>query len=362
LLCNDPVLGMTFIPDYAGSVFVPESARDVYLRFNRDGMRGPDWREKPAGVQRVAVLGDSMIAAIATDEEKTLVRRLEERLNAAQPQFHWEVLNFGVSGSSTGQELVLYRELARRYQPDVVVCAFCVLNDLGDNCTRLTSSGSRIYFDLDADDRLVQLPLVPGRARMTSWLNRHSRFYVWQKGATQRAINAVRSRANEIAVQGGVNPAPLESGGLGIFCTDPSETLVRAWHITERLIQAVGADVRRDDGQFVLAVLPTGWQVCDDAWQTVVDSAAGAPMDPYYPDKRLGEIGREAGAIVALMTEQFRAAAPHHSLAHQEEWLHYEGVDHFNERGNDVAAAVLCEAIVSHQGSAARLGESTQAR
>ena len=226
------------------------------------------------------------------------------------------------------------------------------MNDLGDNCTRLTSNGSRIYFDLDSDGQLVQLPLVPGRARITSWLNRYSRFYVWQKGATQRAINAVRTRANEIAVQGGVNPAPLESGGLGIFCTEPSETLARAWLITGKLIQALESDVRRDGGQFVLAVLPTGWQVCDDAWQNVVEGAAGAPMDPRYPDKRLSEIGREVGATTALMTEQFRAAAPHHALAYQDEWLHYEGVDHCNDRGNDVAADVICDAIVHPEESA----------
>jgi hypothetical protein len=75
-------------------------------------------------------------------------------------------------------------------------------------------------------------------------------------------------------------------------------------------------------------------------------------MDPRYPDKRLSEIGREAGATTALMTEQFRAAAPHHALAYQDEWLHYEGVDHFNDRGNDVAAEVICDAIVHAEESA----------
>ena len=355
LLCNDPLLGMTFIPGYRGSVFVPECGREVYLRFDRDGMRGPDLPyDKPAGVRRVAVLGDSMIAAIATDEQKTLVRRLEERLNAAQPQVRWQVLNFGISGSSTGQELVVYRELVRKYQPDVVVCAFCVLNDLGDNCSRLTSNGSRIYFDLDGDGELVQLPLVPGRARLTSWLNQHSRLYVWQKGITQRAINAVRNGANELAAQGGIERAPLESGGLGIFCTEPSETLAHAWLVTKKLIDALRDDVWRDGGEFVLAVLPTGWQVCDDAWQTVVESAAGAPMDPRYPDERLSEIGRDAGATVALMTEQFRAAAPHHSLDHDDEWLHYNGIDHFNDRGNEVAAEVICDAIMHALESAGR--------
>jgi hypothetical protein len=346
LLCNDPALGTTFLPDFSGAVYVPERGREVFLRFNRDGMRGPDAsHEKRAGMCRIAVIGDSMIAAIATDEERTLVRRLEERLNHGQSEPRFEVLNFGVSGSSTGQELVLYRELVRKYHPDVVVCAFCVANDLGDNCTRLTSNRGRIYFDVDAEGRLVQLPFSSGRAAVTSWLNRHSRFYTWQKGATQNAINAVRDGALAVAARAGRDTAPLESGGQGIFCTAPGDTLTHAWLITEKLMEAMCYETRADGADFILAVLPTGWQVCDDVWSTVVSAAQGAPMDPRWPDEKLTDIGRRLGAPVVVMTDRFREAAPHHSRQHKDDWLHYDGVGHFNDRGNEIAAGAIYEAI-----------------
>ena len=41
-------------------------------------------------------------------------------LNGADPATVWEVINFGISSSSTGQELVLYSEVVSRYHPDIV--------------------------------------------------------------------------------------------------------------------------------------------------------------------------------------------------------------------------------------------------
>jgi len=348
LLLNDPSVGTTYLPDFAGSVFIPESEREVWLRFNREGTRGPDVAyEKTPGVTRIAVVGDSMIAAVATDEEKTLVRRLEERLNTNQSGRRYEVVNFGISGSSTGQELVLYRERVRKYQPDIVICAFCVVNDLGDNCNRLTSNRGRIYFDVDDDGQLRQIPLSPGRARLNSWLNRYSRFYVWQKGATQRAIDTVRHKAVQWAATIGHEATSLDSGGLGVFCTEPTEDVAYAWQVTEKLIEALATDVRADGAEFMLAVIPSGVQVCDDIWPDVAKTAGGLPMDRENPERVLAEIGQRLHAPVISMSEQFRAASPHHSKSYEDEWLFYDAIGHMNDRGNDLAATAICEALTT---------------
>ncbi len=346
LLCNDATVGTTFLPGFSGLVYVPERGGEVSLRFNREGVRGVDFAiEKPANVRRVAVIGDSMIAAIASDEEQTLVHRLESQLNEKSAAARWEVMNFGVSGSSTGQELVLYRERVRKYQPDFVVCAFCVANDLGDNCTQLTSSRSRIYFDIDDRGELVELPFLPARARLTSWLNRRSRFYVWQKDATQNAINAIRNQAVAVAARSGRAPVPIDSGGQGIFCADPSDAVARAWLVTEKLIDTMSRDARAAGAEFALAVLPTGWQVSDEIWSRVVAGAAGVPLDLHQPDRKLAEICARLDVPVVLMTEQFRAAAGQDTSPQSPAMFHYAGVGHFNDRGNELAAQILSSAI-----------------
>ena len=86
LLVADPVVGKRFLPGFASRVFVPECDCEVDLRFNRDGLRGPDRPQaKPQGVRRIALVGDSMVAAVATAEESTLARRLEQHARRLAP-------------------------------------------------------------------------------------------------------------------------------------------------------------------------------------------------------------------------------------------------------------------------------------
>ena len=192
LLMKDPEVGLRFKRSFSGDLYDSEARRNVFMRTNRDGFRGPDRPlEKPAGVRRVAVLGDSMIAAVGVEEQDTLCVQLEKRLNESHPDHTWEVLNFGVNASSPGQELVLYQKLVAGYQPDIVICAFFVENDLADNSYRMSSS-NRIYLDLDEEDNLYQRPFSAQRAVASQWLNRYSRFYLWQKRAQRNIAEMIR--------------------------------------------------------------------------------------------------------------------------------------------------------------------------
>jgi lysophospholipase L1-like esterase len=98
----------------------------VKVQTNRAGFRDFE-REyvKPAGVKRVAALGDSFIEAVQVPLEKTATQLLERRLNAPQAQAagpqKWEVLNFGISSFGVGQFLLTWEQEARRYSPDYVV-------------------------------------------------------------------------------------------------------------------------------------------------------------------------------------------------------------------------------------------------
>jgi lysophospholipase L1-like esterase len=102
---------------------------EVEYRVNADGLRGPETTlEKPAGVRRVAVLGDSIAFGYWVAERDTFPRQLEALL-ARAPGERVEVLDFGVPGYNLDQEIEVLRDRALAYSPDVVVVAFC-LNDL----------------------------------------------------------------------------------------------------------------------------------------------------------------------------------------------------------------------------------------
>lgn len=105
-----------------------EARAEVDYRINREGLRGPETAvEKPAGVRRVAVLGDSIAFGYWVREEDAFPRQLESMLRAGGDRV--EVLDFGVPGYNLDQEIETLRAKALAFQPDAVIVAFC-LNDL----------------------------------------------------------------------------------------------------------------------------------------------------------------------------------------------------------------------------------------
>jgi len=331
LTVKDSVIGQHYVPSFNETVYVPEAEREVALRFNRWGFRGPDWpREKPEGVRRVAVLGDSMIASLAVDEKDTLVCRLQRLLDQSHPEVKWEVLNFGVSGASPGQELVLYRELASRWSPDIVLCAYFVGNDLADNCRRL-SHNPRIYFDLDSQGKLHQVPFSASKAKASYYMNRYSRFYVWQKDA----VNKLRKRV--------MNRAGVVAPGEWIFCREESEKLAHAWKLTGEIHREFRREVESRGAKFAVVLIPSAWQIYTDVFQRILDNAGEKTphFDPNYPDERLEGLCAEAGIPFLSMSADFREAAPGASTKNRDEWLFHQGHGHFNRRGNEIAAQAV---------------------
>lgn len=334
LLMTDPVVGKHYVPGFRGHVFVDEAGREVSLRFNREGFRGPDRpRTKPSGTRRIAVIGDSMISAVATDEEKTLVRRLETSLQRRWPDVPFEVLNFGVSSSSTGQELALYRRLVSGYQPDLVLLAFFVGNDFADNSLRLTRA-PRIYFALDDDGkpRRVSAPAAPGA--LSRWLNLHSRFYVWQK----RAFRILRGSGHSFSRS--LSPV------WRVFEPPDRPELAEAWELLAGLLRQFRADVEADGSPLVLIVVPSPHLVHDDLWAELVAEArkAGRGLDRNQPQRFLKQIASGAGVPLLDLTPVFReAAAGRPSDGPASPYL--LGRYHLSEEGNRLAAEAAFQLV-----------------
>jgi GDSL-like lipase/acylhydrolase family protein len=116
-----------------GAVYRHQSADvSIWFRINSKGLRADrDYPyEKPPGVQRIVCLGDSFTCGYEVDVEDCFTRVVERELTAGG--FKVEVLNAGVSGFGTAEELLyLERELIK-YSPDVVLISFYG-NDFSDN-------------------------------------------------------------------------------------------------------------------------------------------------------------------------------------------------------------------------------------
>ena len=99
-------------------------------RTNALGLRGDETtREKPPGVFRILGLGDSYTFGSGVRREHLFLERLEARF-ADDTGMRIEVLNLGIPGFTTWQEVALLEHVGVGFDPDLVLISF-VMNDVG---------------------------------------------------------------------------------------------------------------------------------------------------------------------------------------------------------------------------------------
>ena len=164
-LCQNPVLRYEFMP----------GARYGEIRINADAMRDPPRTvEKPADTFRIACLGDSVCAGFYTPHAQTFAACLERLLNRhfRSSGRVFEVLNFGVTGYNITQTVENLRVRGLKYEPDVIVYAFCI-NDIEDYSKEL----ERLHSQATA----AELNFFDKVSRGGTRLALHSRLYaLWR--------------------------------------------------------------------------------------------------------------------------------------------------------------------------------------
>jgi lysophospholipase L1-like esterase len=139
---------------------------EVLYEVNGSGMRGPAVSvEKPVGVTRLAVVGDSIAFGYWVEERDSFPRQLEGLLGGPR---RVQVLNFGVPGYGLNQYVEMVRTRVGPFAPDVVVLAFC-LNDLeGPMSRELSLTVDRAARGRGVVGRAYEAAL--GRSRLLAWV------------------------------------------------------------------------------------------------------------------------------------------------------------------------------------------------
>lgn len=125
-LSHNPKIGYEPVPlSYRGKEL---SFYDYQGASNSLGYRDVEHAvQKPPGVYRIVVLGDSIAAGLKVDRfEDTFPPLLQKLLDARG--LRAEVISFAVSGYNTQQEVETLEEKGLRYQPDLVLLAYSLGN------------------------------------------------------------------------------------------------------------------------------------------------------------------------------------------------------------------------------------------
>src|SRR5215510_5167952 len=141
---------------------------DHDIKINSQGFRGPE-PSQDSSVQRVIVLGDSIAFGHTLLSNETFSAQLQQRLKSANQNV--EVLNFGVGGYDTPQEVSLLELRGLKYHPKLVIVAYC-LNDISIASTNLEQIEWRRSQSFLFKLRLAQLVLSNiYKIKLKRWLS-----------------------------------------------------------------------------------------------------------------------------------------------------------------------------------------------
>jgi hypothetical protein len=339
--CNEDV-GYTFIPNKEFEIEAEAWTERplIPVKINSIGFRDKEHSyEKPPGVSRVIVLGDSFIAAIQVPIEQTIPSLLENKLNSVG-QKKFEVFNFGIGGIGTSHEYLISKHYGLKYKPDLVILAFFAGNDIWEDQVKFLQPqlSCHYFFVFNGSGELEQRsfteselePSTPFALVLKSFFPRSFSFFM-------EKIRNNRELYSFLIDRGVVAERSLPSDVYGI---EYSPEWKEAWNITEALILKIKEESEMNGAKFVLVSIAQREQVSSDYWQKFLDTYHGMKLDFEKPDRMLEDFSKRNNVTYLHLLPHFQKY-----VNETGEWPYYQD-GHWNDRGNELAADLIYQKLI----------------
>lgn len=181
VLQYDPQIGQRYVPNVRARI--PFEQGGYYVRTNSEGFRSDiEFRRRRGGRPRILFFGDSFTAGFGVNNEQRFTDIIGHMLDA-------EVYNYGLTGSGTDQQLLVYERFAHDVEADLMV--FCVMVE---NIERILSSHHRTIDRYSGNYIYVPKPyfqLENGRLQLY-----HSPVPITRKEETPEDLQTVERKVN----------------------------------------------------------------------------------------------------------------------------------------------------------------------
>ena len=344
-LQQHPSYGIAFIPEAEGWNTSLRGEYRTYVKINERGLRGKAYDyHKDDEVRRILILGDSFTAALQVAEAQTFSQLLAERLNQSAASVRFEVINAGVVGHGTSNELDYYIHEGHKYQADLVLLAFFSGNDIVDNV-------NPPHYQIK-DGQLIPLQSInyreispppwarPGTGfrQLRNFLYQNSRLYSVVLELGLHTLFAYQPQLAEYVSSLGLAEATRPVLNMGNVRRPAEE----AWQMTEALILAMAERVSATGAQFFVVILPDESEVDLKKWEALLARYPDL-FDPQIlntsPSDRLGQF-LQANAIPFV---QLKPALKTH--LEQGNALYFPVDGHWTPQGHEIATQVIFEAL-----------------
>ena len=343
----DPTIGFVLTPGYTRVLpIVEHPGQEVTLHADNLSLRRDADLPvaKPPGTKRILVLGDSQTEGIV-DNRETYASRIEYDLDAADSA-KVEVLNAGTSGYSPLLEYLWLRERGIPLQPDLVVLALYVGNDIAELGAHEANFGG-----------FGPSVLLPSLER------RNGSWHLYAPGALRGPFGRIdwllETQLQTYALLRRIFPRPDPHPGSPMHriistCAGCLQTLWQAWMAKgdpgglgedfERLAYVLGetkAAARRLGIPLVVAVIPTRAEVERQIPELLGMSYDAAGFDDEIRRRIIASCEAQGIAVIDLLP-------PLRSAFEQEKKPLYWLLDwHLNVRGHAVVADYLAPRLAT---------------
>jgi hypothetical protein len=337
-------------PHFTTTVETDSVVHDLVL--NSAGMHDTEHPlAKPPNTFRILMLGDSFVRAHQVRETETTHQVLENLLNSAGSASRYEVINGGVDGWGTGQELIYYRSEGRLYHPDLVLLMFYIGNDVKDNMPArgITSDVTNCYapYFVLCGDRLdptpwLYAPGLPPSIGQCGWPYK-----------TLSAILGVLHRYVRLYTQlEPLLPAPDYQVSSLYFFIEGNPLFDYGLRLTVQLVRQLNEEVTQDGAQFAVVLISpedlVGFSLMSSAereriYQEIPALRRAEQID--MPDEQLSKVFAGQGIRVLDLLPAFSRYTAETGRS-----LHFEHDKHWNADGNRLAAETLSAWLASNPG------------
>jgi acetyltransferase AlgX (SGNH hydrolase-like protein)/GDSL-like lipase/acylhydrolase family protein len=345
----DPVVGTRLLPNKRGRAVKP-GLFDVMVTTNSHGFRDRERSfGKPAGTNRILLLGDSMIEAVQVPFDQSIAALLEDQL--VRGGLKAETINLGVSGLGTAREYLMLKEYGSQYEPDLVLLFF-IANDVRNNSARLEAVPSYPYPIADGAGSLARDEA--GRPRFTPISDGPLRFGVIRRwlGEYSKSYRLLRNTVpnspwiHRWAYRLGLMTAPPEEGqgrptdfgSFEVYRAQSAPAWEEAWRMTENMLLETAKLAVTTRARFAVILVPHPWEVYPDWWEEIlanVPAMRGMGFDLDKPSREFAALlERHRIPYVNLLPEFRRRQADSPPL-------YIKGDGHWTAAGHRLAAQLI---------------------
>lgn len=337
----DLVLGYRFTPGRK-YWFNKENDHPITGRINNYGWRDKEWTlQKPPNTYRIAVLGDSYVEAFQVESDRTFLAITEHQLKK-EHNLKVELMNFGRSGYTQTEELLVLKNYVKQFSPDMVVLFFLPGNDIEDVSRKTAPNLLRPFYHISENNELLLDTSFVERGEFkvktyVNWLKQRSalisllceRYNLYKKQKRPKVHNMAMAEERETA------PKKLE-GSLSLCTNNPDGTYWENYQFNKVLIKTISKYCKENGIRFMLVTLDIDAYIPEvEREYKIIESTFN--MNFFEDD--LGDFAKSINAEYLGLQRIFRQSFENTGVS-----LHW---GHWNYDGHKVVADALANKLNS---------------